>query len=48
MRSISCVEFYFDKEKELIHFKSGSRIGYSDMGLNKERYEKIRKMYYEQ
>lgn len=42
------VEFYFDKENKLIHFRSASRIGYSDMGLNKERYEKIRKMYYEQ
>ena len=37
------VEFYFDSEKNIIDFKSQSRIGYSDMGMNRERYEMIRK-----
>jgi uncharacterized protein (DUF1499 family) len=37
------VEFYFDSENNIIDFKSQSRIGYSDMGVNKERYEMIKK-----
>jgi uncharacterized protein (DUF1499 family) len=36
------VEFYFDSENNIIDFKSQSRIGYSDMGVNKERYERIK------
>lgn len=38
-------EFYFDVEEGLIHFRSASRIGHSDMGLNRERYEAIRNLY---
>jgi uncharacterized protein (DUF1499 family) len=40
------VEFYFDDREKLIHFRSASRIGYSDMGLNRERYNKLRDVYY--
>jgi uncharacterized protein (DUF1499 family) len=40
------VEFYFDESAKLIHFRSASRIGYSDMGLNRERYNKLREFYY--
>jgi uncharacterized protein (DUF1499 family) len=40
------VEFYFDESTKLIHFRSASRIGYSDMGLNRERYNKLREFYY--
>ena len=36
------VEFYFDTENNIIDFKSQSRIGYSDMGKNRERYEMIK------
>lgn len=39
------VEFYFDDDKKLIHFKSASRVGYSDMGVNRKRYEDIKKVY---
>lgn len=35
------LEFYFDREAALIHFRSASRIGYSDGGLNRKRYEKL-------
>jgi uncharacterized protein (DUF1499 family) len=41
------VEFYFDKKSKVIHFRSASRVGYSDMGLNKQRYEDIKKVYIE-
>jgi uncharacterized protein (DUF1499 family) len=39
------VEFYFDESEKLIHVRSASRIGYSDMGLNRERYNKLREIY---
>ena len=31
------VEFLIDVEQKLIHFRSASRTGYSDMGVNKKR-----------
>lgn len=37
-------EIYFDRNKNLIHIKSQSRVGYSDLGVNKERYEKFKKL----
>lgn len=40
-------EFYFDEERQEIHFRSASRVGKSDMGLNKERYEVLSKFYLE-
>lgn len=39
------VEFYFPKTKSkntTIHIRSGSRIGYSDFNVNRDRIEKIR------
>lgn len=36
------VEFYVDEAAGLIHFRSASRVGYSDMGVNRMRMEKIR------
>lgn len=39
------VEFYFDTKNKLIHFRSASRLGYSDMGVNKERYNEIKLKY---
>lgn len=39
------VEFFFDDKNELVHYRSNSRVGYSDMGLNKERYLKIVESY---
>ena len=38
------VEFYFN-EPGIIHFRSASRIGYSDLGVNRERMETIRKTF---
>lgn len=35
------VIFYFDQESNKIHFKSQSRVGYSDLGVNKERMEEL-------
>ena len=41
------VEFYFDSKNSIIDFKSQSRIGYSAMGMNRERYEMIKEDYKE-
>jgi len=40
------VEFFFDVENEIVHFRSQSRIGYSDMGLNRDRYDAIASSYH--
>ena len=32
-------------ERELIHFRSASRVGYSDMGLNRKRYHTLASLY---
>lgn len=39
------VEFYFDEKNKIIHFRSASRVGYSDMGLNKKRFDEIKNYY---
>ena len=39
---IDDTEFLFDEEKMVIHIRSSSRLGYSDMGVNRSRIEKIR------
>jgi uncharacterized protein (DUF1499 family) len=36
------VEFYLDDEAKRIHFRSASRLGQSDLGLNRRRMEDIR------
>ena len=44
-RFIDDVEFYFpdsDSKNLLIHVRSASRIGYSDLGVNRKRIENIR------
>ena len=44
-RFVDDVEFYFpdsDSKELLIHVRSASRIGYSDLGVNRKRIENIR------
>ncbi|TVP88596.1 MAG: DUF1499 domain-containing protein [Pseudomonadaceae bacterium] len=48
MRFRDDAEFYLDSESEQIHFRSASRAGHSDMGLNRERYEALTHLYLEQ
>lgn len=43
-RYVDDVEFYIDDEKKLIHYRSSSRLGYYDVGVNRRRMEKIREM----
>ncbi|MBT8139191.1 MAG: DUF1499 domain-containing protein [Gammaproteobacteria bacterium] len=39
------VEFYIDTTQSLVHFRSASRAGYSDRGLNRQRYEALDELY---
>jgi uncharacterized protein (DUF1499 family) len=39
------VEFMVDEPQQLIHFRSASRVGYSDLGVNRQRMEEIRRRY---
>ena len=41
-RFVDDVEFLFDEQNKRIHLRSASRIGYSDLGVNRKRIEKIR------
>jgi uncharacterized protein (DUF1499 family) len=36
------VEFLWDKDENKLHFRSASRLGYYDMGVNKKRMIQIR------
>ena len=44
-RFVDDVDFRFDDEARLIHFRSASRLGRRDFGVNRERMEEIRKLY---
>lgn len=39
------IEIYFDQVNGVIQYRSASRAGKSDMGLNRERYEDIVEVY---
>ncbi len=41
-RFVDDVEFYLPADEQVIHFRSASRLGYSDMGVNRRRMEAIR------
>ncbi|MEM6404459.1 MAG: DUF1499 domain-containing protein, partial [Cyanobacteria bacterium P01_D01_bin.116] len=36
------VEFYFPSDENVIHIRSASRVGESDLGVNRTRMEQIR------
>lgn len=44
-RFVDDVEFLFDIENKLIHVRSASRVGYSDLGVNRRRVESIRSRF---
>ena len=44
-RFVDDVEFYWDQEASCIHVRSASRIGYSDLGTNRRRIERIRRLF---
>ncbi len=41
-RFVDDVEFLLDDETKTIHFRSASRTGYGDLGVNRKRMEQVR------
>lgn len=44
-RFVDDVEFFYIPEEQAIHVRSASRVGYSDLGVNRARVENIRNLY---
>jgi uncharacterized protein (DUF1499 family) len=45
LRFVDDVEFLVDRDGGLIHVRSASRVGYSDLGVNRRRVERIRALW---
>lgn len=45
MRFRDDAEFYLDADSQTVHFRSASRAGKSDLGVNRQRYEKLTELY---
>lgn len=45
MRFVDDVEFYLDDATHQIHFRSSSRLGRGDLGVNRKRMEEIRERF---
>ncbi|HEY7533851.1 MAG TPA: DUF1499 domain-containing protein [Nitrospiraceae bacterium] len=43
-RFVDDVEFVFDDETKTLHFRSASRTGHSDFGVNRKRMERLRSL----
>jgi uncharacterized protein (DUF1499 family) len=41
-RFVDDVEFLFDDDTKTVHFRSASRTGYGDLGVNRKRMEQVR------
>jgi uncharacterized protein (DUF1499 family) len=44
-RFVDDVEFWIDEDAKLIHIRSASRLGKSDLGVNRKRMEEIRALW---
>jgi uncharacterized protein (DUF1499 family) len=44
-RFVDDVEFLLDRERKVIHFRSASRVGRSDLGVNRRRMEALRRAF---
>ena len=44
-RFVDNVEFYFPPREKVIHMRSAAEMGYSDMGVNRQRLESIRETF---
>ena len=42
LRFVDDVEFLLDETTKTVHFRSASRTGYSDLGVNRQRMEQVR------
>jgi uncharacterized protein (DUF1499 family) len=48
LKFVDDVEFLFDEASKTIHFRSASRLGFGDFGVNRRRMEDIRSQIREQ
>jgi uncharacterized protein (DUF1499 family) len=46
-RFVDDVEFFLDETTRVLHFRSASRVGYYDFGLNRRRMKRISEKYLE-
>ena len=44
-RFVDDIEIFIDESNKQIHFRSASRVGHSDLGVNRDRIEEIRKRF---
>lgn len=44
-RFVDDVEFLIDEDRREVHFRSASRVGYSDLGANRARMEQLRRLF---
>jgi uncharacterized protein (DUF1499 family) len=44
-RFVDDVEVLLDRERKVIHFRSASRVGHSDLGVNRRRMEALRRAF---
>lgn len=45
LRFEDVVEFRLDRAENLIHVRSASEVGYSDLGVNRRRIETLRRLF---
>ena len=44
-RFVDDIDLFFSPDQEVIHFRSASRVGYGDMGVNRERYRRFQELF---
>lgn len=47
LQFIDDVEILVDEDSSTIHFRSASRVGHSDLGVNRERMEQFRRLFHQ-
>ncbi|MBI1194923.1 MAG: DUF1499 domain-containing protein [Gammaproteobacteria bacterium] len=45
IRFVDDIELRMDAGRRVIHVRSASRVGYSDLGMNRQRVERLRRMF---
>ena len=45
LRFTDDVEFYFPPDEKIVHLRSASRVGRSDLGANRRRIEELRELF---
>lgn len=44
-RFVDDVEFWFPEDRPVIHVRSAARLGYADLGVNRRRVERLRRLF---